>query len=246
MCLCADTAFTVDPPLHDLFRIYPKTEQTFRVIIRAANLDKGIKGPEFQFKKERILIFYYLLENTDGLNRAQIRTLADAVLKHRDKQAVLGLLKVARKKDKGSSIFAYPYLNAARGLETSTFGITRSSKPSKEEAMWRDANNFASSVPDWRFLQQLSSAPVDEYLHDATADTKETAYVCLRKLIKSLVDGIGQQIFSIQKAECDKQIEREINSEQDKELEILRSELVNQVEDLSRERSRSYVRHDFG
>ena len=244
MCLCADTAFIVDPPLHDLFRIYPKTEQTFRVIIRAANLDKGIKGPEFQFKKERILIFYYLLENTDGLNRAQIRTLADAVLKHRDKQAVLGLLKVARKKDKGSSSFGY--INLATGFVRSTFGITRSSKPSKEEAMWRDANNFASSVPDWRFLQQLSSAPVDEYLHDATADTEETAYVYLRKLIKSLVDGIGQQIFSIQKAECDKQIERETTSEQDKELGILRSELVHQVEDLSRERSRSYVHHSLG
>ena len=231
-------------PLHDLFRIYPKTDQTFRDNIRAAGLEKGIKGTEFQIKKERVLIFDYLLENTDGLNRAQIRTLADAVLKHRDKQAVLGLLKVARKNDRDSSIFAY--LNAARGLETSTFGITRSSKPSKEEVMWRDANKFASTVSDSRFLLQLSMAPVDEYLHDVTAETEEAANVYLRKLINSLVDGIGQQIFSIQKAECDKHIEREINSEQDKELGILRSELVHQVEDLSRERSRSYVHHDLG
>jgi hypothetical protein len=215
--------------LHDLFRIYPKTEQTFRGNIRAANLEKGIKGTEFQFKKERILIFYYLLEKTDGLSRAQIRTLADAVLfKHRDKQAVLELLKVARKEDEG-------YI---KGFVKS---ITRSSKPSKEEVMWRDANKFASTVSDSRFLLQLSMAPVDEYLHDVTADTEETAYVFLRKLIVSLVDGIGQQIFSIQKAECDKQIERETNTEQDKELGILRSELVHQVEDLSRERSRSYV-----
>ena len=235
-------------PLHDLFRIYPKTDQTFRGNIRAAGLEKGIMDPEFQIKKERVLIFDYLLENTDGLNRAQIRTLADAVLKHRDKQAVLGLLKIGRKNDRDSSIFAYPYLNAARRLETSTFGIARSSKLSREEAMWRDATNLASesSVPDWRFLQQLSSAPVDEYLHDVVAETEEAANVYLRKLINSLVDGIGQQVFSIQKAECDKHIEREINSEQDKELEILRSELVHQVEDLSRERSRSYVHHDLG
>lgn len=230
-------------PLHDLFRIYPKTEQTFRGNIRAANLEKGIKGTEFQFKKERILIFYYLLENTDGLSRAQIRTLADAVLKHRDKQAVLGLLKVARKEDNDGASGSY---NKAARFVKSTLGITRSSRPSREEVMWRDANNFASSVSDSRFLLQLSTAPVDEYLHDVTADTEETAYVFLRKLIVSLVDGIGQQIFSIQKAECDKQIERETNTEQDKELGILRSELVHQVEDLSRERSRSYVYTNLG
>jgi hypothetical protein len=68
----------------------------------------------------------------------------------------------------------------------------------------------------------------------------------LGKLVKSLVDGIGQRILSIQKAECDKQIQREITSEEDKELGILRSEFVHQVEDLSRKRSRSYVHHSLG
>jgi hypothetical protein len=235
-------------PLHDLFRIYPKTEQTFRGNIRAANLEKGIKGTEFQIKKERILILYHLLENTDGLNRSQIRALADAVLKRRDKQAVLGLLKVAKKEDKDSTSGGYfnAAKDAAKGLVKSTIWASKSSKTSREEAMWREANNFASSVSDSRFLQQLSTAPANEYLHDAAAETEETAYVYLGKLIESLVDGIGQQISSIQKAECDKQIEREINSEQDKELEILRSELVYQVEDLSRERSRSYVHHSLG
>ena len=249
--LCASMLTRHLDPLHDLFRIYPKTDQTFRGNIRAAGLEKGIKGTEFQIKKERILILYHLLENTDGLNSGQIRSLADAVLTRRDKQAVLGLLKVAMKEDKGSTSggiigTAKDVAYATKERVKSTLWISKSSKTSREEAIWREANNFASSVSDSRFLQQLSSAPVDEYLHDAVAETEEAAYVYLKKLFKSLVDGIGQQIFSIQKAECDKQIEREINSEQDKELEILRSELVNQVEDLSRERSRSYVRHDFG
>ena len=44
------------------------------------------------------------------------------------------------------------------------------------------------------------------------------AYAYLKKLIESLVDGIGPQIFLYQKAECDKQEQREVASEEDKEL----------------------------
>ena len=77
---------------------------------------------------------------------------------------------------------------------------------------------------------------------------EKTAYAHLKKLIK-LVDGISQQILSIQKVEHDtqlKQIQREITSEEDKELGTIRSEFVQQVEDMSRERSRSYVHHSRG
>ena len=63
------------------------------------------------------------------------------------------------------------------------------------------------------------------------------------------MDGISQEILSIQKVEHDKQlkhIQREITSEEDKELGTIRSEFVRQVEDMSRERSRSYVHHSLG
>ena len=211
-------------------------------MIRAANLDKGIKGSDFQVKKERILVLYRLLENTKGLTRNQTRTLADAVLIHRDKLAVLGVLKDSKKEDKGST--GSSYLNAAKGLVKSTLGIGKSNfSLTREEALWREANNFVSTISDSRFLshRDLDTTPVEEYLRDAMVDAEETAHTYLRKLIESLVDGIGQQFFTIQKAECDKQIVREITSEEDKELGILRSEFVHRVEDLSRERSRSYV-----
>jgi hypothetical protein len=74
---------------------------------------------------------------------------------------------------------------------------------------------------------------------------RKAAYAYLRNLIKSLVDGIGKQIFSIQKEECDKQIQRDVTSGEDKELGILRSEFVHHIEDLSREHSRSYVHNSL-
>jgi hypothetical protein len=213
----------------------PKTEQIFRDNIHTANLERGIKSSEFQDKKERILILYYLLENVNGSNRTQTQTLADAVLIPRDNQAVLGLLKVAKKEDKGST--SGGFFAAADGFVKRTPSISDTS----EDALWRDANNFASSVPDSRFLSKLKTTPVDECLRGAIVKAEEAAHTYLRKLIEFLVDGLGDQIFAIQKEECDKQIEQEITSDEDKELRILRSEFVHQVEALSRERSRSYV-----
>ena len=235
-------------PLHDLFLIIPKSEQTFRRIMRTANLDKGIKGTEFQVKKERILILYRLLENTKGLNRSQIRALADAVLIRRDKQAVLEILKHGKKEDKSST--GNSYLNAAKGIVKTTLGIGRSSSLTREEALWREANNFASSITDSRFLSHrdldITPVDVDECLRDAVVEAEETAHTYFRKLIESLVGGIGQEFFTIQKAECDRQIIREITNEEDKELGILRSEFVHRVEGLSRERSQSYVHCSLG
>ena len=226
-------------PLHDLFRILPKSGQTFRSTIRAANLEKGIKDTDFQFKKERILVMFYLLEKIRGLDTGQIRSLADAVLIHRDKQRVLELLKVAEKDNGSTSSGPFPF---AEGYFKRT---PPTSKLTKEEALWRDANNYASSVPDLRFLSGLKATQPDESLRDAVVEVEEIAHTYLRKLIESLVDEICPQIFSSQVAEGDKQIQREITSDGDKELGIIRSEFVHQVEDSSRERSRSYVCHSL-
>jgi hypothetical protein len=159
--------------------------------------------------------------------------LAEAILIRRDAQVIYEVLKVARKKDKDSTT-GWSIVNFAKRM-------SKSSKPTKEEEMWRDANNFASSVSDSRFLSQFKATPVDECLRDAITEAEETAYNYLRKQIESLVDAIGQNIFTTQEAECDKQIQRVVSSDEDKELGILRSEFVHQIEDLTRERSRSYV-----
>jgi hypothetical protein len=137
--------------LQDLFSIYPKAASSFRGSIRAANLDKGIKGTDFQSKKERILILYYLFENYKGLNAKQTRSLGDAVLLNRDKQKTLGLLKSFSKADNKGGWFSVIW-GARRPLL------------SKEEAMWRNAHNYASSISDVRFLSYLKTVPATHFL----------------------------------------------------------------------------------
>lgn len=214
--------------LQDLFSIYPKAALSFKGSIRAANLDKGIKGNDFQSKKERILILYYLFENYKGLNAKQTRSLGDAVLINRDKQKTLGLLK-GFSKDEKSSWFSV-ILGGKRAVL------------SKEEAMWRKALNYASSISDVRFLSYLKTGiPSTHFLHNAAVECEETAYHCLTAQLDSLVSGISQQILSIQKDGCDTQLQREVKSEEEKELKVSRIEFVRKIEDLCRERSRSCV-----
>lgn len=199
-----------------------------------------MRDTEFHVKKERILILHYLLDNVSGLDRDQIRTLADDVHNPLEKQAVLELFKVTRKVNKGTNHGAYSGTDLSRAFGKGTLAIgSKSSSLTMGATLWRDANNYALSVSDSRFLLDLSTAPFDECLHGATADAQETANVYLREFIESLVGGIGKRIFKIQNEECDQQIQREIRSEEDKELGTLRSEFVHRVQDLSRERTRS-------
>ena len=230
-------------PLQDLFRIYPKAKKIFRAIIRAANLEEGIEAPEFQFKKERILILHHLLTSINGLDRDQIRALADAVLIiRRDMPTIMKLLNVAAegpgvKNDASGGLFTS---NAAEECFTSPLGGQRS-ELTKEETPWRGSHSFASLVSDSAFLKQLKTATLDECLRDPAVDTEETAYACLTTQVDSLVAGFGRQVLSMQTGECDRQIQREIISEEDQELRSLRADFVGQIEDLTRQRSRSYV-----
>ena len=216
--------------LQELFSIYPKAESTFRSSIRAANLDKGIKGTDFQSKKERALMLYYLLGKCKGLKESQIRSLADAILVKRSKQKSLDLLKSFAKEEK-------PWYSVSWGL------VSIKPQVPQEETMWRNAHNYATTISDSRFLSNVKDIPVGDskLSHDIAAECEETAYDCLKTQLDSLASGISQQILSTQKEELDRQLEREVKSEEEKELKVSRAEFVRRVEDLCRERSRSWV-----
>ncbi|KAI0250862.1 hypothetical protein BJV78DRAFT_1127282, partial [Lactifluus subvellereus] len=205
-------AAVVDPLRH-LFSIYPKTISTFQSSMRIANLEGGIRAAGFQSKKERILVLHNLLEKTKSLDGDQIRSLAEVVLQGRDKQTCLKILR--------------------------NMGGWRLPK---EEVMWRDAIIFASQVSDSRFLSDFKPATVVDCLHDAAVSAEETAYAWFAKQIESLVSTIFEQASSTEREGCNEQALREVKSEEDRELGILRSDFVRQIEDLSIEHSRSYVR----
>jgi hypothetical protein len=162
------------------------------------------------------------------LKEEQMHSLADAILVKRDKQKALGLLKGFTKDEK--HWYSVPWGGGK-------------SQVSREEEMWRNALNYASKITDSVFLSHLKtkrqSTPVGDFSHNIAADCEKTAYECLATQIDSLASGISQQILSTQREELDRQVERELQSEEDKELKVSRAEFVRRIEDLCRERSRS-------
>ena len=107
--------------------------------------------------------------------------------------------------------------------------------------VWKDANQFALSVSDSQFLSDLKAPSIPECLRGAAVEAEKLAYTCLTTQIESLVTVITGQVLSMQKSECDKQIQREVRSSQERELRKIRSGFVRQIEASSRGRFRSYV-----
>ena len=204
--------------LLEIFSIHPKAEIIFRDSIRASNLDQGIDNGDFQSKKERMLELLYLLRIYKDLNTNQIRSLCNDVFAVGDKQKTLGLLKSFAEEGNANAVLS-------------------------EEAIQEDAKNYAAAISDLRFLSYMKTIPSTHCLHDAAVKCEETAYDCLTIQLDSLVHEIHLQIFSIQKEVCDKQAQRElkIEEEREKELKDSRAMFVRQIADSCRERSRSYV-----
>jgi hypothetical protein len=207
-----------------LFSVHPKAESTFLDVISEANMDNGIKGPEFHSKKERLLILLHLLEKYPNLNRQQTVSLRDAVLNNRDNQKAMKLLKSwAKGKISWKSVFW-------RGEKVVL---------PNEEAMWRDANEYATSLSDSSFLAYVQTFPSDNFFHDAAVDCEKAAYTCLRTLLGSLVSKISDKIFSIQEEERNTRVSHEVKDDEEKELKASRIEFFRKIEELSRERSKS-------
>jgi hypothetical protein len=211
--------------LQELFSIYPEAKARFRGSIGTAQLNKCIKGADFQVKKERFLIYAYLLKNYADLKAREHRSFRNAVFVNRDKRKTLELLKTFSK---------------GKGLK-----ITPLNEESREEAMWRDSHDYATSISDRSFLSYLNTILATNFLHATAAECEKSAYDCFTTQIDSLVSEISAQIHSIHREEGIKQMQCVKNAEE-RELETSRATFVQNIADFCRERSRSYAAHSSG
>ena len=195
--------------------------------IRDADIERCLTASEFQFKRVQFLrLLHSGSRGATDVSTDQTRHVADAVLRQQDERSILAILETFAKEERG-------ILSRMRSFFRSSTG---------EEEMWLGASERASSISDSEFLLGLRTIPADNYLHEAAIDVEETAYTLLSKQVDTFVTGIGQQtILSIQKKECEKEVRRGTEIKEDGEVNILWSNFVRQVRDLSTQRSTSYV-----
>jgi hypothetical protein len=201
-----------------------------------------LKTPEFHFKKKRIVFLQLLnpdsqntnesqdamdLQETKSLSADLTRSVSDVVLGKQDEKSTLAYLETFRKDDKGIISRVLGFLRSSRG----------------EEELWESARKRARLISDSEFLRELKTIPVDHYLHEAATDVEETAYDFLTKQVDISVSVICRQIILAQKKERDRQVQLDVDIEEAREVQILWSEFVRQVKDVSTLRSTSYVSH---
>ncbi len=175
------------------------------------------------------MMFLHLLNSDSqdgkGLSADLTRSVADAVLGRQDERSALAALEAFGKDDKGIFSRLPNFFRSSRG----------------KEGLWERAKRRAFSVSDSQFLSELKTIPVDDYLHEAAIDVEDTAYAFLTKQVDTLASEISRQILLTQKTECDKQVQREVDTEEAREVRMLWSKFVHQVKDVSAQRSTSYV-----
>ena len=196
--------------------------------IRGADLASCLKTSEFQFKKKRMMFLHVLnsdSQDAKGLSADLTRSVADAVLGQQDEKGAMAALETFGKDDKGIFSWLPSLFRTSRG----------------KEGLWESASRRALSVSDFQFLSDLKTLPVNHYLHKAAIDVEETAYTLLAKQVDTLVSGITRHILSTQKKKCDKQVQREVDTEEAAEVHALWSKFVHQVKGVSAQRSTSYV-----
>lgn len=159
--------------LRDLFKLYPKMQQT---LIDAIDTDirQCLTVSEFQFKKKHVIFLHLLhlgLRGTMGVSTDQTQQVTDAILREQDKRGILTVLETFAKDEKG-------ILSWMRGIFRSSTG---------EEGLWLGASKQASLISDLKFLSDLRTIPINNYLDEAAMDMKETAYKILTKQVNSLV-----------------------------------------------------------
>ena len=216
--------------LRDLFLVYPRMEQALLGNIRGADFGSCLKASEFQFKKKRIMFLHLLNQDSQdakGLsaNSDLTRSVANAVLGQQDEKSALAALETFGQDDQGIFSWLPSLFRTSRG----------------KEGLWESASRRALSVSDSQFLSELKTIPADHYLHEATNDVEGTAYALLTKQVDTLVSRVSRQILSTQIKECDKQVQREVDTEEAREVHTLWSSFVRQVKDVSALRSTSYV-----
>ena len=205
-------------------------EQIFLSKISEADLGGCLKASEFQFKKKRMMFFRLLNSNSQDAKSLIVeltRSVADAVLSQQDEKSTSTIIETFGKGDKGN-------LSLLQNLFRFSGG---------EEGLWECASRDALSVSDSRFLSEIKTIPAEDYLQEAAIDVEDTAYTFLTKQVDTLVAGISKQILLTQKRECDKQVQREVDAEEARAVQILWSEFIHQIKDATTQHSTLYVHY---
>jgi hypothetical protein len=200
----------------DLCLIYPGFDGIYRRHVE--NKFESVKGPDFKFLKERLLLVRHLLgkyQDLDPERRAElIQTLLSEGNLH---EAQKMLPNPDKKKESGIISMGLRVLFGGQGGTES------------EDELKRDMKKIARAVSDSQFLLGLKSMEIED-LQRAIQEAETLAHTSLSSSIDATVKSMTHAVLHMQQDSCKKEIQKDV---QMKEAKALSDALVDFIRDLN-------------
>lgn len=213
------TSFLDHVRVDDLRLVYPDFGGIYRRHL--GSKFESVKGPDFKFLKERLLLVRHLLGKNRDLDPEKRTELIRALLSEDNLQEAQKMLSNPDKKKESGLI--------AKGIWVFQLLGGQSGTVSGEEALKKEMKKIARAVSDSQFLLGLKSIEIDE-LQPAIQDAEALAHTSLSSAIDATVMPLTHSVLRMQQDSCKREIQKDV---QMKEASALRNALVDFIRDLN-------------
>jgi hypothetical protein len=200
--------------------IYPDFDSIYQ-----KHLEKkfsSVKGSDFKFLKERLLLVRHLLAKNQELDPEKRAELIQTLFFEGSLNEAQKLLPNPDKKKE------YGLVTKALRILQPLFGGQSSTEP-EEESLKKEMKKIATAISDSEFLLGLKSVEI-EGLQCATQEAETVAHISLSSSIDYTVTKMTEAVLHMQQDSCKKAIQKEIRTE---EARSLKDVLVIFIRDLN-------------
>ena len=211
----------------DLRQLYREFNGIYKRFVDAASFD-NVKGHEFKLLKERLIAVRHLLEKHPEGGPGKRAELIQAVLSEDNLQRAQQIFPKSDKNNQSGK---------SSSLWSTVTGFFSGSKETDEESLRTEVKKLTSSVSDSRFLLQLKDVD-DKDLESAIQVVVDLACSQLSSSIDAAVKKMTHAVLRMQEDECKRHMQREMETEERKELDGQLAYFIHSInEDSTRRRT---------
>lgn len=210
----------------DLPQVYPDFNKIYHRSVEEAKFDV-VKGQEFRSLKERLITVRHLLQKHPEVVPGKRAELIQAVLSEDNIQRAL-----FPKSDKTNQ------LGKTSSLWSTMVRFFSGSKESDEALLRSEVKKITNSISDSEFLRQLKHVN-DKDLEAAIQVAVDLACTQLSSSIDAAVKKMTHRVLQMQQDECKKSMQREIETEERKEVDVKLADFIHAINEVSARRRTS-------
>jgi hypothetical protein len=217
--------------IDNIRRIYPGFDRIYQRHLE--NKFNAVKGPDFRFLKERLLLVQHLLRKNQDLDHEKRAELIQALFSEGNLHEAQKILPNSNKKDTGLITKSFRILQPLFGGQRST--------DLEAESLTKEMKKIAGALSDSEFLLGLKSIEIDG-LQTAIQETEMLAYISLSSSIDDTVKKMTQDVVHMQQESCKKKIQKAIQVQMARALSDSLVKFIRDLNAKSAGRKKSYVR----